>query len=44
MTYKLYNDTEFGNLSGVIQTLDNGVKKFIPINEEMQIIKNTLYG
>ena len=34
MTYKLYNDTEFGNLSGVIQTLDNGVKKFIPINEK----------
>ncbi len=34
MTYKLYNDTEFGNLSGVIQTLGDGVKKFIPINEE----------
>jgi len=33
MTYKLYNDTEFGNLSGVIQTLGS-VKKFIPINEE----------
>jgi hypothetical protein len=34
MTYKLYNDSEFGSLSGVIQTLDNGVKKFIPINEK----------
>ena len=33
MTYKLYNDTEFGNLSGVIQTLGDE-KKFIPINEE----------
>tara|TARA_R110000823_G_scaffold246236_1_gene370277 strand:- start:19 stop:183 length:165 start_codon:yes stop_codon:yes gene_type:complete len=33
MTYKLYNDSEFGNLSGVIQTVDD-VKKFIPINEE----------
>tara|TARA_R100001244_G_C5163317_1_gene131177 strand:+ start:592 stop:756 length:165 start_codon:yes stop_codon:yes gene_type:complete len=33
MSYKLYNDTEFGNLSGVIQTLDDK-KKFIPINEE----------
>ena len=33
MTYKLYNDTEFGSLSGVIQTLGDE-KKFIPINEE----------
>lgn len=32
MTYKLYNDTETGTLTNILQTVD-GVKKFIPINE-----------
>ena len=32
MSYKLYNDTEFGNLACIIQTIDN-TKKAIPINE-----------
>ena len=32
MSYKLYNDTEFGNLACIIQTIGN-TKKSIPIDE-----------